>query len=73
MEDTPGPVKSGEARREKTEMLYDIYKKEAEDFMAQKQYSKALKSYNLVTPNCLPDFVSLPFFSTGWVACRGVS
>lgn len=57
MEDSPRPVGSGEARREKTELLYDIYRKEAEDFMAKQQYSKALKSYNLVSANGLPGFV----------------
>ncbi|KAK7487432.1 hypothetical protein BaRGS_00021273 [Batillaria attramentaria] len=32
---------------QKKEMLYDIYKKEAEEFMTERKFSKALQSYNL--------------------------
>jgi hypothetical protein len=41
-------VVKGEIGSRKRELLFDIYHKEAEDFMQQHHYWKALKSYNLV-------------------------
>ena len=46
----------GEHRKD---LLYDIYKKEAEDFMTEQNYSRALKSYNLVCVYFLYNFLSL--------------
>ncbi|XP_076437362.1 uncharacterized protein LOC143276630 [Babylonia areolata] len=47
MEDTPNPAPSEELRRQKKGMLYDIYRKEADEHMAKHKYNKALRSFNL--------------------------